>query len=207
MAALLVPAALVMCMMAYQDYRTRSIKRYLLVSMVGLAAVSVAASERPLDALGFGALVSGMISIFLLAGAARMADWVIGSAAFLFLIPYGIHVPLIGTLLGVASAHGALAISCLYYNTMEPDVFDGISGWGITKKMARFTCRRRREGDKVVLRATKRTKNGVAFDIWRRSRTRHIADGNHDIIMPTAPYITHMAGASFFMLAVSEAFG
>lgn len=199
-AALILTGLGIMVMMSIQDARNRGIKRYLTLSLLGLSLTSTFTSDSTLNSFILAGLIAMALGMLALRRIIAPIDMIIGTCAYLLLSPFGIHIPLFGCVLGLLFAHLHVVVICGLENFRYPGALDGIGGRKFTRKLAFFCCKTRSPKDKYAYPATRMTKKGEVFDIWKSKKKTEKDFAESRLIIPTSPYITYMTASAILLL-------
>ena len=197
-------AVVILCMMAREDIMTRGVPRYLTLalSIVGIAALF--STPDLIRSLTFLFTASMLFTLMMLTRRIQLSDWLIGIATFMALSPSGPWVQLLVVIVASVTANLHSMVFCIAYNIRHPGVYDEFDSRKVTKVMAFLFTKERGPKDKLAMPASRIVDGVEVLDIWKwKNRHKPDAAGTARIIMPTAPYLAHLAIAAIFFIGLA----
>ena len=202
--------------MVYQEIRIRKTQNYLVLTMVVVAAGSIAATAdnaAPSHAL-FAGIVAAMLGVVRLGGIFKTSDWLCISALFAFCVGFGIHVAVWSVGMGFATSVLHHLAVCVCTNLARGNLFEGVKAGRSARIMAMISCKKRdvfdrwaypavtvcdgdgkeeeEEGKKTMRLEINSGIRGKKMDVSRQC----------PYVIPSIPVLAHMCASSLFVMTV-----
>ena len=204
--------------MVYQEIRIRKTQNYLVLTMIVVAAGSIAATadNAALSHALFAGIVAAMLGVVRLGGIFKTSDWLCISALFAFCVGFGIHVAVWSVGMGFATSVLHHLAVCVCTNLARGNLFEGVKAGRSVRIMAMISCKKRDVFDRWAYPAVTVCDDGKEGEgegeegkkTMRLEINSGIRGKKMDVsrqcpyVIPSIPVLAHMCASSLFVMTV-----
>ena len=205
--------------MVYQEIRIRKTQNYLVLTMIVVAAGSIAvtADNAALSHALFAGIVTAMLGVVRLGGIFKTSDWLCISALFAFCVGFGIHVAVWSVGMGFATSVLHHLAVCVCTNLARGNLFEGVKAGRSARIMAMISCKKRDVFDRWAYPAVTVCDDGKEGEgggggegkkTMRLEINSGIRGKKMDVsrqcpyVIPSIPVLAHMCASSLFVMTV-----